>query len=164
MVRRYKRKTEDKWSKEDLLEALELITEKKCKINDISKQFGISRATLYRQFNKFRENGCNVEQFQKSVGAGVNQLLSKIEEDVLERVIIDLRTNGFDVTSSDIKRICFEYCDTNGIPNFFNKEKRMANNDWYRGFLKRHSKISICSDEDDTSTSEDCGAGKFTLV
>lgn len=142
MVRNYKRKTEDRWSKEDLLEALVCIKEAKLKINDAARQYGISRATLYRQYQKFILAGgkCDVNQFRT---CGGNPILTKVEEDVLEKTIRDLREQGFTVTSSDIKRICFEYCDSNGIPNQFNQEKRMASDDWYYGFLKRHPDVRI---------------------
>jgi len=140
MVRNYKRKTEDRWSKEDLLEALTLIKDNKLKINDAARQFGISRATLYRQYQKFVQSGgkCDINQFRT---CGGNPILTKVEEDVLEKTIIDLREQGFSVTSSDIKRICYEYCDSNTIPNQFNTEKRMASDDWYYGFLKRHPEV-----------------------
>lgn len=160
MVRNYKRKTEDRWSKEDLLEALTLIKEKKCKINDAARQFGISRATLYRQNNKFKEGSWDVNQFRT---CGGNPILNKVEEDVLEKTILDLREQGFSVTSSDIKRICFEYCDSNGIPNQFNKDKRMASDDWYYGFLKRHSNIRNFSSSKSEDSSAD-EAGKTLLI
>jgi len=139
-VRNYKRKTADRWSKEDLLEALTLIKECKCKINDAAKQFGISRATLYRQYQKFVSSGGNfdVHQFRT---CGGNPILTKVEEDVLEKTILDLRAQGFPVICTDVKRICFEYCQANGIPNQFSKEKRMASDDWYYGFLKRHENV-----------------------
>ena len=140
MVRNYKRKTEDRWTKEDLLIALTSIKESKCKINDAARQSGISRATLYRQYQKFVQAGgkLDVNQFRT---CGGNPILTKVEEDVLEKTILDLRDQGFTVASSDIKRICYEYCDSNGIPNQFSKEKRMASDDWYYGFLKRHENV-----------------------
>jgi len=140
MVRNYKRKTEDKWTKEDLLEALQSIKETKLKINDASRKYGISRATLYRQYHRFMEGGCkyDVNQFRS---CGGNPILTKVEEDVLEKTILDLRDQGFTVTSSDVKRICYEYCDSNNIANQFNMEKRMASDDWYYGFLKRHPAV-----------------------
>ncbi|XP_021959334.1 bifunctional lysine-specific demethylase and histidyl-hydroxylase NO66 [Folsomia candida] len=140
MVRNYVRKTEDKWTKEDLLDALTNIKDSKIKINDAAKEYQISRATLYRQFKKFLQAGgkIDVNQFKT---CGGNPILSKIEEDVLVKTILDLREQGYTVTSTDIKRICYEYCDTNGIPNQFNAEKRLASDDWYYGYLKRHPEI-----------------------
>ena len=142
MVRNYKRKTEDRWTKQDLLDALLSIKETKLKINEAARQFGISRATLYRQYHKFQQSGgiYDVNQFRT---CGGSPILTRIEEDVLEKTILDLRDQGFSVTSSDIKRICYEYCDSNGIPNQFNAEKRMASDDWYYGFLKRHPHVKI---------------------
>jgi len=139
MVRNYKRKTEDRWSKEDLLRALTSIKDTKLKINEAARVFGISRATLYRQYSKFRDSGDNF--FIRTCGG--NPILTRIEEDVLEKTILDLREQGFSVTSSDIKRICYEYCDSNGIHNQFNAEKRMASDDWYYGFLKRHPNVKV---------------------
>lgn len=77
MVRNYKRKTEDRWTKEDLLEALTNIKEAKLKINDAARQYRISRATLYRQFKKFLQAGgkCDVNQFRT---CGGNPILTKV--------------------------------------------------------------------------------------
>ncbi|CAG7732427.1 unnamed protein product [Allacma fusca] len=159
MVRNYKRKTEDRWSKQDLLDALTSIKETKLKINEAARLFGISRATLYRQYHKFQQSGGihDVNQFRT---CGGNPILTRIEEDVLEKTILDLRDQGFSVTSSDIKRICYEYCDSNGIQNQFNSEKRMASDDWYYGFLKRHPQVKIPKTANDSEAS-DSGSQKF---
>jgi hypothetical protein len=63
------------------------------------------------------------------------------------------------VTSSDIKRICFEYCDSNGIPNQFNQEKRMASDDWYYGFLKRHPDVRMGKSGSSTNPKSDESSG-----
>jgi DNA invertase Pin-like site-specific DNA recombinase len=77
MVRNYKRKTEDRWTKEDLLEALTSIKDDKLKINDAARQYSISRATLYRQFKKFLQAGgkCDVNQFKT---CGGNAILTNV--------------------------------------------------------------------------------------
>ncbi len=66
-----------------------------------------------------------------------------MEESVLEKTILDLREQGFKVTPVDIRRICYEYCDSNQIPTKFNREKRIASDDWYYGFLRRHPGVKI---------------------
>lgn len=140
MVRNYKRKTEDRWSKEDLLAALCTIKDGKMKINDAAKHFGISRATLYRQYTKFLTNGSQREIAQFRTCGG-NPILTVVEEIVLKDTVVQLVDDGNVVTSSDIKRICYEYCVENGVPNQFNVGKRMASDDWYYGFLKRHPDV-----------------------
>jgi hypothetical protein len=59
----------------------------------------------------------------------------------METTILDLREQGFNVTPVDIRRICYEYCDSNKIPNKFNREKRMASDNWYYGFLTSHPRV-----------------------
>lgn len=142
MVRNYIRRTEDRWSKEDLLAALIELKDRKIKIRDATKKYGISRATLYRNLEKFIASGAtlDVEQFK---GCGGNPILTRVEEAVLEKTIKDLREQGYNITGVDVKRICFEYCVANGIPNRFNEEKRMASDDWYYGFCKRHPDVAV---------------------
>lgn len=141
-MRNYVRKTTDVWSKEQLLAAVIELSDHKIKMKDAAAKYGISRATLYRNLQKFIEGGSSVdpEQF-KNVGG--SPILTRVEEAVLEKTIKDLRTQGYDITSTDVKRICFEYCQANGIPNRFNQEKGMASEDWYYGFVKRNPQVAV---------------------
>lgn len=77
MVRNYKRKTADRWSKEDLLEALTNIHEGKIKINEATTKYHISRATLYRQYKHFLEAGGKVDVDCFRVCGG-NPILTKV--------------------------------------------------------------------------------------
>ncbi|CAL8078654.1 unnamed protein product [Orchesella dallaii] len=142
MVRNYKSKTVTRWTNEGLLEAILCIRAAKLKINDAARLYGIPGTTLYREYQKFILAGgkCDVNQYRTG---GWSPLLHKLEEDVLEKTIKDLRDQGFTVTSSDIKRICFECCDANGIQNKFNQEKRMASDAWYHRFLNRHPDLRL---------------------
>ncbi|CAL8092034.1 unnamed protein product [Orchesella dallaii] len=166
MVRNYKRKTTDKWSKEDLLEALICIKTGEKKIGECTQQYKISRATLYRHFQKMMldtRNYVSVFAFQK---CGGKPILTRVEEEVLETTVKELMDKGFTVTSSDIKRICYEYCFTNGIPNRFSEVRRMASDDWYYGFLKRRPNLGVLlsktkgnsTSERETRSDEQCGA------
>ncbi|CAL8092117.1 unnamed protein product [Orchesella dallaii] len=158
MVRNYKRKTEDSWTKEQLLDALFCIKESKMGINECSKTFGISRATLYRHYQKFTLYG-GKDYLEQIRTCGGNPILTRVEELVMEKTIMDLRDQGFTVTSSDIKRICYEYCDTNGIPNQFREDKRMASDDWYYGFVRRHPSLGILKTKRSKTPSDGLSSG-----
>jgi transposase len=140
MVRNYKRKTLDRWSTEDLLSALQSI-HNGTKMSEVVKRYPISRATLYRQMKKFMEAGgkTTVSQLKTS---GRNSILSRLEETLLEKTVTELIEQGCNVEVSDIKKICFEYCETNNIRHSFDQTKRMASDDWYYGFLKRNPSLS----------------------
>lgn len=142
MVRNYIRKTEERWSKEELLAALIELKDHKIGLNEATVKYGISRATLYRNLARFIAGGAtlDVEQFKT---CGGNPILTKVEEAVLAKTINDLGGKGFDISPVDVKRICYEYCVANGIPNRFNEAKRVASDDWYYGFLKRHPGVAV---------------------
>ncbi|CAL8078683.1 unnamed protein product [Orchesella dallaii] len=90
MGRNYKRKTEERWTKEDLLKALLCIKSRKLNIPDAARQYGISRATLERHYPRFMLDGAKLDsnQFRKR---GAKPILTKMEEDVLVKTIRDLR-------------------------------------------------------------------------
>ena len=139
------------------MKALTLISEKKLKINEAARQFGISRATLYRHNRKVIDGEESLEDIVSFVRQkGGLSLLNGLEENVLEKTVFDLIKQGFTVSATDVKKICFEYCNTNGIPNKFNKERRIASDDWYYGFLKRHPILTVSpSSEDEEASSDD---------
>jgi transposase-like protein len=164
MVRHYQRKTADRWTREDLQRALTMITVEKCKTNDVARQFGISRATLYRQTQKIKNGLLSIDDLgSRSTIREGRRVLTNMEEQVLENTVIDLKNQGFVVTSLDIKRICFEYCHANDIANQFEESGRRASDDWYYGFIKRHpilkryaesSSDESSADDDVTKTNE----------
>lgn len=53
----------------------------------------------------------------------------------------------YGLSKSQVKKIAFQYNESNNIPNNFNKAKELCANDWYYGFLKRHSRISLRKSE-----------------
>lgn len=138
MVRHYIRKTIDHWSKSELFDALEKIKIGEMKIKEAATKYHISSSTLYRHLKNPHKDG-NVDHFKRNG----RTILTSLEETVLENVIKNLRTSGQTVSATDIKRICFEYCFKHGIPTKFKANKRLAGNDWYIGFLRRHPDLVI---------------------
>ncbi len=140
MGRAYKRKTVDRWSREDLLEALISIKDGKLDLKDASRQYGISCQTLIRHYPKFIVGGGKYDASQfPPFGGGSPPVLTRLEKDVFEKTVLDLRGIGYVISCTDIKRICFEYCEANGLPNRFNRGKRMAGDGWYYPFFEEAS-------------------------
>lgn len=144
-----KRKTEDKWTREQLMEALVNISKSKITAKEAVKMYGIPKATLYRNYNKFVRAG-KPSGLERKICKN-HAILSPVEEGILEKNIEDLREQGFSVKSRDIKRICFEYCEKNRIPNQFKRDKREASEDWYRGFLRRRKNLRLSREAEASS-------------
>lgn len=64
------------------------------------------------------------------------------ENDIVEHCIY-LAKMFYGQTSTDLKRIIFEYAQQNAIPHRFNMAKKMAGKDWFSAFMKRHPEISL---------------------
>ena len=51
----------------------------------------------------------------------------------------------FGLTATDVRRLVFELAERAQLNHKFNAASRMAGLDWLRGFMKRHSELSIRS-------------------
>ncbi|KAF2880299.1 hypothetical protein ILUMI_25876 [Ignelater luminosus] len=65
------------------------------------------------------------------------------EEKVIEEHVILLSKLYFGLTLIELRRLAFEFAETNNIKNNFCRDTRLARKDWLYGFLKRHPKISL---------------------
>lgn len=164
MVREYTRKRKDRYSKETLIEALMCIKEDNIKIYAASKKFGIPKSTLYRQYKKFIEAGGDLESAYLLRNCGGSPILGISEENILAKVIGDMRDKGIQVTAREIRRICFEYCDANKIPNQFSPYQRMASADWYYGFLKRYPSLRLPRRSDSSSANTGSSSATSTAL
>ena len=49
----------------------------------------------------------------------------------------------YGLTTVNIRRLAYEYAEKLGIEHRFSRENRMAGKEWLRGFLSRHSDLSV---------------------
>lgn len=59
----------------------------------------------------------------------------------------DMCSRFYGLSFKDLQAMAFEYADSNGIPNPFDKSSRLAGRDWVSGFLKRNSTLSLKTPE-----------------
>ena len=65
------------------------------------------------------------------------------QEEELQQYIINMDAAFYGLTIRDIQVIVYEYCERNNVPHRFSKEKKLAGEDFVRGFLKRHKDLSL---------------------
>ncbi|XP_046663119.1 chaetoglobosin A biosynthesis cluster protein C-like [Homalodisca vitripennis] len=95
-----------------------------------SKKYGIPRATIqFRLSSKFTR-----------AERGPPPILSKEEEDLLEKWIIDCSKKGFPRRKEDIQLSVQEFLTQNNRPNPF--KESLPGIGWYQAFLRRHPKIT----------------------
>jgi len=95
-----------------------------------AKDFQIPRTTLRSKLKVKRASG----DVKKQLGDNESQLVS---------VILDYEARLFGLTLVDIRRLVFQFCETNNIKHPFYRKKEMAGEDWAKFFLRRHQCLSI---------------------
>ncbi|XP_018571176.1 uncharacterized protein LOC108910910 [Anoplophora glabripennis] len=78
---------------------------------------------------------------------GRKTILSSEEERAIAEYIKLLAKSFYGISSTELRRACFEYVEVNNIRHPFNTEKKIAGRDWYYGFLKRNSDITVRTPE-----------------
>lgn len=73
---------------------------------------------------------------------GASSILTAQQEKDLADKIIQFAQRGFPLTSKVLCRSVYQFCEKLGVLHKFNKEKQLAEKEWYRSFLKRHPNIS----------------------
>ncbi|KAB0804091.1 hypothetical protein PPYR_01061 [Photinus pyralis] len=120
MPRCYKRRTEKgSWSADRLEAAIAAIKTGRS-IREVSKTFEIPRSTIQKRMKN-----------------------SNNEEQELAAHVIKLSKLFYGVSRDEIKKCAYEYAVKNNIKSPFNKEKKVAGNDWLSGFLKRNPTLSL---------------------
>ena len=60
----------------------------------------------------------------------------------------------------EMQRLTFDLAEKNNLNHPFNREKRMAGRDWFKGFMRRHSGIISIRTHESTSLSRVIGFRK----
>ena len=137
MVRTYKRKTtRGDYGDEALVAALEAVGEGK-PLLQASNMFKISRRTLARHRDQKVRNPGHTSLGNYKMALDVeteNQLHGHIK--YMEKCLYGL-------TTTDLRKLAFEYAVISKLNHPFNTEKKMAGKDWLRGYLTRYPDLSI---------------------
>lgn len=133
---RYNRKTDRaSWSLNNMTAAINAVQIKSMGIRKAARTHNVPYATLQDRLRG------KVDQTKKILGRPT--VLNFAQEEELANHIVKLSKAFYGLSRLQVKKIAFQYAESNSIPNNFNKAKGICGNDWYYGFLKRHPQISL---------------------
>ena len=130
MVRHYKKKKPETYSKSNLLEAIRAVKERGMKVSVAALKFRIPQSTLYDHTN---EHKC------VSIGAGAPTILSNAEEKEIVVTLQVLQEIGFGITKGLTGLVIRDYLKDQPLrPNPF--VDGVPGKDWWQSFLQRWQK------------------------
>lgn len=134
MVRVRKRTTEKgSWTQEALQAALQQIADGKS-VKSVSILYKIPRTTLRDRLKS--QNTSNPRMGRPSV-------FTEEEEAVLTKHILELAKTFYGITITDLRRIAYDVAEELKMKHNFNRETKMAGEDWVAGFRRRNPEISL---------------------
>ncbi|KAK6191085.1 hypothetical protein SNE40_002832 [Patella caerulea] len=132
MVRNYRRKSNrGNYGNNNLSLALKLLSEGK-PLNTVSKEYGIPARTLRRHRDHKVQTPGRL-QFGRH-----RQIFPEEVEKELKQHITEMERRMFGLTSKNLRRLAFDVAQKAGYDHPFNKETRMAGEDWLKSFLERN--------------------------
>lgn len=134
MPRKYIRKTETRYTIEDLRRAVEEVKNKRLTLGKAATQFAVPKTTLFKQLK---------EIVVKTPKKGRYAVFNFEQELQLETYIIECCKSFYGITPSSLRRIAFRFAEANKLKHNFNKTTQLAGKDWYYGFMARHPSISL---------------------
>ena len=126
------------WSNESLKLAVNAVLVDGCSKCSAAKQYKIPRQTLHDYIKRVSIDNC-----VKKLRAGHPTTLSAFQEKELVEVLLTMSQRLFGLSPKDVKQMVFQFCEENGIIHKFNCATKSAGKEWFRGFLKRHNKLSV---------------------
>lgn len=139
MPRKYTRKSLRMcWTAEQLDRAREAIGSG-MSIRKASITFRIPRTTL-------RSHTKQSNKPPTRLGSKIPVFNAAQEEELVQH-LLKLESRFYGLNMRDIKELAFELAERNNLPHPFNKDKRMAGQDWLNGFLQRNPKIAFRAPE-----------------
>jgi len=102
-----------------------------------AKRHGVPRATLQRHVRN-AEKGLGVEK-----RLGRRSILSPEQENELASKLIDMEARLYGLTTEDVRKLVFQFCEMNSIKHPFSQEKRMAGKKWLSAYFQRHKDLSV---------------------
>lgn len=135
---------------------------KKMSYREASKVFNVSRSTLTRHLNKFKDS--TEKEFIYSVNYAVKQVFTVAEEDCLVKYIQNVAKMQYGLTKKGVRQLAYKYAKANGgkIPETWSEEQ-IAGEEWMRGFLKRHSQQLSVRKPEATSLSRATSFNRYNV-
>ena len=126
------------WDDKSMKLACNAVIVNKWSESKAAKSYGVSRQTLRRKLSDIRQGKGVVKK-----KGGPNCYLTPEQEDELCDLILEMEARLYGLTISDVRVMVYEFCKKNSIPNKFSEKDQKAGKKWMRGFLKRHSNLSL---------------------
>ena len=141
-MRNYKRKTNQaNWNEDDMKNAITAVKLKQMSLRKACKNFSVPKDSLHRRVKKALLESSTI--VHTNLLGRFRKVLSDNQEKDLNKYIKDMDNSFYGLSMMDIRLIVFEFCKKNLIPNPFNKDCKLAGEDFVRGFLKRHPDLSL---------------------
>lgn len=122
------------WSEEDLQNAVSDIHGGKGSVREISRTYNVPVRTLMR---RMRSGNLN------KVALGRKGSLSIEQETSLVQYIQKMASHGFALSSYDIRKLAYSFAVQQNIQHKFNPERKIAGQDWFLAFMKRHPELAV---------------------
>ena len=146
MVRNYVRKTKQvSWNETSVNEAILAVKTNKISLMKAARTFDVPKDSLRHRVQKLEKinTGNNTDSIHKKILGRFRNVLCESQEEELKKYITDMDKAFYGLTIMDIRVLAFEYCKRNEIDNLFSKETKLAGEDVFRCFLKRHKDIAL---------------------
>lgn len=142
MVRTYIRKTErgNSYSEEDMVRAISKIDKKNMTIKRAAEIFNIPRSSIQTRLRRNQRGELQNKGRFKPV------FDKQMELDLSKHLIASEKLFHGNSTS-DVRRLAYQFAELNNIPHTFNRNRQMAGKDWLISFLRRQHNLSIRTPE-----------------
>lgn len=140
MVGKYERKSNrQSWNARDMELAVEAVQSGRMGWLKASKSFNVPHTTLRR-----RVQGKNkrVKGIQKGLGRYDTTFTAEQEQEIVDYLKM-IETRMYGLTTTELRKLAFNFAEKNRIDHRFNKETQMAGWDWLKGFRERNPTISL---------------------
>lgn len=131
---KYTRKTLSSWTEDDMQKAIKAFREGRSQ-RHAADLFGVPHSCLQRRLQSGQD--------KPSKNKGRQTTFTAEQENELVSRILKLCACGFGLDCNSVRRVAFEFAESNHIKTNFSIENRMAGSDWLAGFRKRNPSIAL---------------------
>ena len=108
-----------------------------CRYEKASSRYGIPYATLHGHVTS---RVCH--QGQKVLGRFRAVFTVEMEEQLVDH-LLHLEDMFFGLTAKEVRKLAYEWAESNNLNHSFSHKTRMAGEDWFSGFLTRNKRLSL---------------------
>lgn len=142
MPRQFKRKTNRVFPEGDLRRAVEEVLSNRRSLREAAILHNVTKSRLGLYVKKAKQVGLENMVFHPNFRS--RQVFTDEMEKLLEKYLLQCQKMFYGVTPKKSRELAYQYAEQNRLkyPESW-KEKHQAGEDWFSGFMKRHSNLSI---------------------